>query len=255
MEQSDSDDPVNLPQHALESIALNGRMASIGTIAGGLIHEVNNPATFIALAGGQIEKLVTKAQESDCEDLSLVLELVEGIRESTQQVRDMVAAFRLLVGVANQSTVVTVDLERVLKAAVGLTRAAHRHDAVLETDFEPMPPCPGQYVELGPVVVNVLVNAIESLQASSGKLVRVEGRIRDDAIQLRVRDTGEGIRDDVLPRVFEPFFTTRDRRHHAGLGLTVARQTLDALAGSIDIDTEVGEGTTVRINVPVLQAD
>lgn len=240
---------------ALRSIAMTGRLASLGTLAGGVIHEVNNPAAFIALAGGQIEKFVTRAQEQDgCQGLESVIDLAAGIRESMDQIQDMVAAFRLLIGVANRSVVVTVDLERVLKAAVELTRAAHRHDAAMETDFQPMPPCPGHYVEIGPVVVNVLVNAIESLRTtSSPKMVRVEGRVQDDVIQVRIRDTGEGIPAPLLPRVFEPFFTTRDRSRHAGLGLTITREALRTMDGRIDIESEVGKGTTVRINVPVRQ--
>jgi signal transduction histidine kinase len=240
---------------AMRAIAMTGRLASLGTLAGGLVHEVNNPATFIALAGGQIEKFVAKVQANGCEGLEPVAELATGIRESTDQIRDMVAAFRLLVGVANESVVVTVDLERVLKSAVELARAAHRHDAVLETDLQQMPSCPGNYVKLGPVLVNVLVNAIESLRTtSSPKKVRVEGRVRDDVIQVRIRDTGEGIAASALPRVFEPFFTTRDRCRHAGLGLTIAREAVAALDGRIDIESELGKGTTVRINVPVRQA-
>ncbi len=240
---------------AMRSIALIGRMASLGTIAGGLIHEINNPATFIALAGCQIEKLVAKDKTAEEDTVAKVLDLSEGIRDSTQQVRDMVAAFRLLVGAANRSVVVTVDLERVLGAAVALTRAAHRHDAVLETEFEPMPPCPGHYVELGSVVVNVLVNAIESLRSSSGpRGVRVQGCVRDDVIEVRIRDTGEGMTQEVLSRAFDPFFTTKDRGQHAGLGLTVARETLVAFDGSIRIESERGKGTTVSIDVPFRQA-
>ena len=241
---------------ALRSIAMTGRLASLGTLAGGVIHEVNNPAAFIALAGGQIEKFVTKAQQQDgCQGLEPVVDLAQGIRESVDQIQDMVAAFRLLIGVTNRSVVVTVDLERVLKAAVELTRAAHRHDAGMETDFQPMPPCPGHYVEIGPIVVHVLVNAIESLRTtSSPKMVRVEGRVHDDEIQVRIQDTGEGIPAPLLPRVFEPFFTTRDTSRHAGLGLTIARETVRTMGGRMDIESEVGRGTTVHINVPVRQS-
>lgn len=236
---------------ALRSIAMVGRMASLGKIAGGLIHEINNPSTFIALAGGQIEKLASKGASVSEAELGSVLEMATGIRESTQQIRDMVASFRLLVGVTNRSTVVTVDLERVLESAVGLTRAAHRHDAVLETDFSQMPPCPGHFVELGSVVVNILVNAIESLRSSaSAKRVRVRSRLRDGVIQVRICDTGEGIPQADLPHVFDAFFTTRDPEAHAGLGLTVARETVAAFDGRISIESEVGKGTAVLMEVP-----
>lgn len=236
---------------ALRSIAMVGRMASLGKIAGGLIHEINNPSTFIALAGGQIEKLASKGADVSEAELGSVLEMATGIRESTQQIRDMVASFRLLVGVTNRSTVVTVDLERVLQSAVGLTRAAHRHDAVLEMDFSQMPPCPGHFVELGSVVVNILVNAIESLRSSaSAKTVRVRSRFRDGVIQVHICDTGEGIPEAVLPHVFDAFFTTRDPAEHAGLGLTVARETVAAFDGRISIESEVGKGTSVLMEVP-----
>ena len=238
---------------ALRSITAVGRLASLGTLAGGLVHEVNNPATFIALAGGQIDKSVTAALASgSVEGLEVVQELAAGIRESTQQIRDMVAAFRLLIGISHHAAVITVDLERVLVAAVELTRAAHRHDAVIQTVVEPMPPCPGRYLALGAVVVNVLSNAIESLRSTaSPKVVRVEGRVDQETIHICIADTGEGITVDVLQRVFDPFFTTRDPERHAGLGLTVARESLARLGGEIRIQSTHGEGTKVDIAVPV----
>jgi len=251
-QQEPGEQPLDDPA-ALRSIAAVGQLASLGTLAGGLVHEVNNPATFIALASGQIDKSVTAALASgSVEGLELVKELAAGIRESTQQIRDMVAAFRLLVGMSHRSVVVTVDLERVLDAAVELTRAAHRHDAVIQTHFEAMPPCPGRYLALGSVIVNVLSNAIESLRSSNNaKVVRIEGRVAESTIHIQVSDTGEGIDASALSKVFDPFFTTRDPERHAGLGLTVARASVDRLEGVMRIRSKPGEGTTVDIEVPV----
>ncbi len=240
-------------EEAMRRITWMGQLASLGTLAGGLVHEINNPATFIALAAGQLEKAITRILElGDCSAAEGALEFTSGIQDSTRQIRDMVAAFRLLVGVANQSVVVTVDLERVLEAAVELTRAAHRHDAVLKRDIEPMPPCPGRYLDLGPVVVNVLVNAIESFRDSTiPKTVHVQARVRDDVVGIRVTDNGRGIAPGILPRVFDPFFTSKDPARHAGLGLTIARATLAGLGGSIKIESEAGKGTSVNILIPL----
>lgn len=236
-----------------QQIAIAGRLASLGTLAGGVVHEINNPATFIALAAGQIEKAVAASMgESDPARAASIHELTEGIQEATRQIRGLVSDFRQFVGGAGRSAMLTVDLERVLAAAAAMTRAAHRHDAQLETDIGEIPPCPGQLLALGPVTVNLLVNGIESLGQGPGpRRVSLHARSRGDVLDIVVADNGCGIAPEHLPLVFDPFFTTKPTDIHAGVGLTVARSVVESLGGTIDIRSEAGTGTTVAMKVPI----
>ncbi len=235
----------------LRAMALIEKKAMLGAFAGGLIHEINNPATFMGLAGCQIEKLV-KERCAEQSTFEMLFDLADGIRDATHQIRNLVDAFRLLSGSTKQQLVVMVDLERVLDAAVILTRAAHRYDAVIETDIEAIPPCPGQYVELASVLVALLMNALEAMDASTqSKVIQVRARARERVMEIRIRDTGAGMTKETLARAFEPFFTAKNSRQHAGLGLTMARQTVERFGGTIRMESENGKGTTVWIQIPL----
>ncbi len=244
--------PALSPLHN-QQIAIAGRWASVGTLAGGVIHEINNPATFIALAAGQIEKGVIAAKSaSDVSKLEQLTELTAGIREATKQIRGLVADFRQFVGGAGKASILTVDLERVLMAAGAMTKAAHRHDAVLKMGIEPIPPCPGRLLAIGPAVVAVLVNAIESLADGPGpRQVSLTARVSGDRVEISVADTGAGIAPEHVPRVFDPFFTTKSPQAHAGLGLTAARSAIEGLGGTVVLESEFGVGTRLTMTVPM----
>jgi signal transduction histidine kinase len=242
-----------LTMEQAQQIAIAGRLASLGTLAGGVVHEINNPATFIALAAGQIDKGVAAAMgATDPKRAESIHELTEGIQEATRQIRGLVSDFRQFVGGAGRSAMLTVDLERVLTAAAAMTRAAHRHDAQLETDISEIPPCPGQLLAVGPATVNVLVNGIESLGNGPGpRRLMLRARTQNDLLEIVVTDNGCGIVPEHLPLVFDPFFTTKPTDVHAGLGLTVARSVIESLGGTIQLESECGAGTTVRMRVPI----
>jgi signal transduction histidine kinase len=236
-----------------QQIAIAGRWASIGTLAGGVIHEINNPATFIALAAGQIEKGVMAAKSTgDASKLEQLTELTAGIQDATRQIRGLVADFRQFVGGAGKASMLTVDLERVLMAAGAMTKAAHRHDAVLKMGIEPIPPCPGRFLAIGPAVVAILVNAIESLADGPGpRQVSLQARAVGDCLEVSVEDTGAGIAPEHMAHVFDPFFTTKSPQAHAGLGLTAARSAMESLRGTVEIESELGVGTRLTLTVPM----
>ncbi len=237
-----------------KQIAIAGKWASLGTLSGGVVHEINNPATFIALAAGQIEKGIAAALAGgELAKLSQLSELTSGIQEATRQIRGLVSDFRQFVGGAGKSAMLTVDLERVLLAACAMTKAAHRHDAVLETRIEGVQPGPGRLLVLGPAAVNVLVNSIESLEdGPRPRRVVLQALQREDQVEITITDTGAGIAPEHLPLVFEPFFTTKSSEVHAGIGLTVARSAVESLGGAIRIESDPGVGTTVVMTVPTM---
>jgi signal transduction histidine kinase len=137
-------------------------------------------------------------------------------------------------------------------AAGAMTKAAHRHDAVLKMGIEPIPPCPGRFLAIGPAVVAILVNAIESLTDGPGpRQVSLQARVVGDCLEVSVEDTGAGIAPEHMDHVFEPFFTTKSPQAHAGLGLTAARSAIESLRGTVEIESELGVGTRLTLTVPM----
>jgi signal transduction histidine kinase len=225
--------------------------ATMGRLAGGLVHEVNNPATFIALAAGQIEKSL--AQCPGEQELQPIAALVHDISDSSRQMRSVVSDFHLLSAVARHATSGSLDFGRFARACATLTTVTYRTKARLDVQMQDLPACPASFAALGPVIVNLLVNAIQAIPSEQGELHAIELKawVSDDRLHMTVRDTGVGIAPDLLPRVFDPFFTTRLPSQGAGLGLTLAREAVWRMRGDIRIDSGVDQGTCVEIVVPL----
>jgi signal transduction histidine kinase len=239
--------------NALAKLALLNRFASLGKLGGGLVHEVNNPSTFVALASAQIDKVVERALGAPSpEALEPARQFAREIGQSIKQIRDVVADYHLLTAMSPGSVVGSIELVRMLQAAVSLTIIGHRTRARVTTRFEALPTCPSDFVRLAPVVVDLLLNAIEAVPADDRPHeIGVLASASEPSFVLEVVDTGHGIAPEVLPRVFDAFFTTRSEPEHAGLGLTLARDTAEHLGGEVRIASRVGRGTEVRVTVPM----
>jgi signal transduction histidine kinase len=123
------------------------------------------------------------------------------------------------------------------------------HQVHLETEFAPLPPlvcAPGQ---LNQAISNVVANAIQA--SRPGQTVTITTLAQDQRCLIRVTDTGEGIAPEILPRVFDPFFTTRAVGSGTGLGMHIAHQVITAHHGEIKISSQPGQGTTVTLEVPL----
>jgi signal transduction histidine kinase len=226
--------------------------ATMGRLAGGLVHEVNNPAAFIALAAGQLDKSLSKASNAD--ELQPSIGLARDIVESTRQMRAVVSDFHILSTVARHAVAGSVDLTRMMRACVTLTTVAYRTQARVQADIGDMPACPASFASLVPVVVNLLINAMQAIPAGKGASCTIQCKASgtEDRIDISVHDNGSGIEPEDLPHVFDPFFTTRGEQA-SGLGLTLARDTVHRLGGELQLHTTLGEGTTVEVSIPVPQ--
>ncbi|MBI5532577.1 MAG: HAMP domain-containing histidine kinase [Deltaproteobacteria bacterium] len=226
-------------------------LATMGRLSGGLVHEVNNPATFIALAAGQMEKVIARSERA--EELAPIASLAHEIAESTRQMRAVVSEFHVLSTVARHAVSGSVDIGKMIRACATLTTVAWRTPARIEVDVGDLPSCPASFASLAPVVVNLLLNAIQAIPAGKDESQRIQlsAVTIGERLHVTVRDTGTGIPADVLPRVFDPFFTTRPAGQAAGLGLTLARETVRRLHGEITIESAPGEGTCVKIELPI----
>jgi PAS domain S-box-containing protein len=240
------------------------RLAALGALAAGVAHEINNPVAFISLAAGQLGKLVAQVERGELGAADRVREVADDVRESAGRIADIVGELKLFTRISDGSVACPVDLNRILETALALTSRELRRNARLEVELGALPVAPGAFVNLGHAFVNLLMNAAQAIDSKvagaleprgtegSGErnVIRVETMLRDGAIVVRVRDTGIGIDERVLPRIFEPFFKTDAGGNGAGLGLAIAHDLIRKVGGDIRVESRRGHGTTVEVVLP-----
>lgn len=228
------------------------RLVSVGTLAAGVAHEVNNPLTYITLSLERIQRRMTEA----------------GSRLTDEQRRDILEAAQVaLEGSAKVSTIVSdlktfsrgsqdvgspVDVERVLSSTLKLASLELRERARIVTSFADVPPAWGNEARLAQVALNLFLNAADAMERGlEHDELRVSTALTSTGdIEVTVSDTGNGIAADHLHRIFDPFFTTKQARGGTGLGLYVCRSIVAEAGGHIDVDSRPGSGTTFRITLP-----
>jgi signal transduction histidine kinase len=246
-----------------EQLLLSDRLTSLGTLAAGVAHEINNP---LAALLANLE-LITHAIESTKEPRLRASEPPESAAALAERIRDCVADAREA-GERISRTVRdlaiflrsddeghdSVDVQRVLESALRLASAEVRQHAQLVEDYGDVPPVRGSEARLGQVFVNLVVNAAQAIPDGQAKKhqIRVATRLQDpDRVAIDVSDTGCGISPEHLSRIFDPFFTTKPVGLGTGLGLAVSHRIVSALGGEIKVDTEIGKGTTFSVLLPV----
>jgi PAS domain S-box-containing protein len=229
----------------LESqLMLADRMASVGTLAAGVAHEINNPLAFI-LANIEYAVGELRAAGRDPEIVRALSEARDGGLRVREIVRDLKAFSR-----ADAEEHQAIDLRRVLQSALGLAQNEIRHRAQLEVDVGDIPLVVGSEHRLGQVLLNLLINAAQAIPEgrAGDNLVRASTSTTPDGRAcVFISDTGAGIPADVLPRIFDPFFTTKPVGVGTGLGLSICHGIVSGLGGEIQVESALGKGSTFRV--------
>lgn len=234
-------------------LLLADRLASVGTLAAGVAHEINNPLASVianlAQAAEELDRLPGEGVGSAAAELR---DLIEGARRGADRVRRIVRDLKTFARF-DEDRVAPVDVHAVLDATLSLAGNEIRHRARLVRDYGEVPQVRANEARLGQVFLNVLMNAVQAMP--EGEAERQELRIttRADAegrVIVEVQDTGSGIAPEDLPRIFDPFYTTRPVGLGAGLGLSICHNVVTSLGGEIAVDSRLGQGTTVRIALP-----
>ena len=237
------------------------RVISVGTLAAGVGHEINNPLTFIesnlTFAARTIEDIQSRLARDEpvAEDLGVALgELGAAMaeaREGTERVADVVRALRRL-SRDDDHEVALVDLGPVIESAVKMASNEARHRAQLQIELERLPPVMGNASRLGQVVLNLVVNAAQAIELgrAAENTIIVRALERGKKVVLEVQDTGCGIPAEDIRRIYDPFFTTKPPGQGTGLGLSICREIVEAHDAEILVESEVGRGTTFRVVLP-----
>ena len=233
-----------------EKLLLTSRLASIGTLAAGVAHEINNPLSYILsnirfISEGLATPLGDQMGSRWPEMAVAASEAVEGAERLRRIVLDLLAFSRPRNGSEQ------VDIHRVLDRAINIASAQIRSDARVVKDYGRVSFVHGDESRLAQVALNLIVNAAQAIQGdreTAGE-IRVLTRTEPDGrVTFEVQDTGEGIATEVRNRIFEPFFTTKPSG--TGLGLSVCHGIVRSLGGEITFDSKVGAGSSFRVTLP-----
>jgi signal transduction histidine kinase/ActR/RegA family two-component response regulator len=236
-------------------LLVTDRMASLGTLAAGIAHEINNPLSYVA---GNLEAMAETLQlaprdgaaASERAELSAA---VEEARDGAERVRKIVQGLRSFSRSEDQEKRVPLAVAGVLEAAIRLTANQVRHRAQLVRDLGPTPLVVADDGRLTQVFINLLVNAAHAIPEGHSDHNRITVRTRSDdqgRAVIEVADTGKGMAPEVQARVFDPFFTTKDVGEGTGLGLSICHGIISGLGGQISIDSAPDHGTAVRVVLP-----
>jgi len=225
------------------------RLVVLGTIAAELGHEINNPLTYILHNLAELEAGLTARPPEELQTL------LHQTREGADRIHDIV----LSLGQMSRRGEVdrgAVELALVLETAIAMTAHHFEGRARIQRAFQAMPSVWGNPTRLGQLFINLLSNAAQSIDpdpAERGEVV-VRTSVRDGMAEVEISDTGSGIPPEVQSRLFEPFFTTKPAGQGTGLGLPICRNIVREHGGRLELESDPGSGTTVRILLPIAEA-
>ena len=225
------------------------RVAAMGMLAAGVGHEINNPLAYLML---NVEGLARSLKKGPEELMMEARARLEYVRESAERIRVIA---RDLKGFSRQQGEerAMVDLNEVVVSALRMAAHSVRARARLVQQLGEAPQVPGDETRLGQVVLNLLVNALQSIPEGAPERHEVRVRTgRDDAGRalVEVADTGCGMTPDVMGHIFEPFFTTKSSQEGTGLGLSICQQVAQAHGGELLVRSEPGRGSVFTLLLP-----
>ena len=225
-------------------LQISDRMASIGTLAAGVAHGINNPLAYVIANLHHVRERLEAGLE-----LSGLKELLDETLHGANRVRRIVGDLATF-SPDEDERVRPVDLHLVLERALAMAANEIDHRALVTRKLGAVPRVLGTEAKLGQVVLNLLVNAAQAIEP---------GRIHENSIEvstsldrhgrpkLVIRDTGVGIPPENLSKIFDPFFTTKPLGVGTGLGLSIAHRIVSEFGGEITVASKFGEGTTVSL--------
>jgi len=260
-----------------ESAIQTDHMATVGRLASGIAHEINNPLSYVLFNLEDLSetlpqlleaiKILTKAVGLERaqslvsadhlakERTAELIEEVEDALEGSRTVREIVAHLGTFSHIDDGSST-QLSVGTAMDVAATMAHNSIKYTAKVVKDYSPCPPVVANQGKLAYVFLNLLLNALEAIEV--GHLNDNEIRIRtwgdDDTVFVEVSDTGSGIQEALLPQIFDPFFTTKADSAAAGLGLSTCQSIITAYGGSITAANNSDRGARFTLRLPAAPA-
>ncbi|APR85330.1 Sensory box histidine kinase/response regulator [Minicystis rosea] len=246
------------------------RLASLGALAAGVAHEINNPLAYVLLnidlvirelearpSAGHSSHVTPALRPADpSRSLSDLAARLREARAGVDRVRLIAQDLKAFSRVDTERRT-PVDVRRVLDSSIDIAANEIRHRARLVRDYREVPPVEADPSRLGQVFLNLLVNAVQAMdEASIGRNeIRVGTKLNAaGSVVVTIADTGAGIPRGLVSRIFEPFFTTKPAGVGTGLGLAICKSIITSLGGDIRVESEAGKGSTFQVILPAASA-
>jgi two-component system, NtrC family, sensor kinase len=241
------------------------KMASLGRLASGIVHEINTPIGSILSNNETIRKsietlrkLITTAAEQNTPlppKAVVVLDTLQSLTDidkiACERIYAVIRSLKTFARV-NESDLRKVDIHEILLNTIKLSGCVFRRRVTVVTDFGDIPEVECYPGLLNQVFLNLVVNAAQAIEGDGTVTVRT--RLEGETVSISIADTGAGIPPDVRDKIFSAGFSTKPIGEGTGLGLSITREIVeDTHGGSINFETEVGAGTTFHVKIPIRQ--
>jgi two-component system NtrC family sensor kinase len=237
-----------------EQLIQTEKMSSIGQLAAGVAHELNNPLTAVIGFTQYLEEKLGKQPltELNKEDETRMLSALQNVIKGAHRCRDIVASLLRFSRATHKGIFSQVDINTVLTDSFVFTEhMLLRNGIVLEKSLaHDLPVIQGNAARLQHVFTNLILNAQQATESGGRVTVTSEAVADPSGVLISVSDTGYGIPKENLERIFEPFFTSRPDNSGTGLGLSIVKQIVQEHNGRIEVESEIGKGSCFRVYLP-----
>ena len=246
------------------------KLASLGELAAGVAHEINNPVGYVSSNLTTLQKYlavyekVLDAPEADSAEMAalkkklnyaFIRDDLQNLEKETQEgvgrVKAIIQDLKDYARTNAATHYVASDIQVGLKSTLNIARIQlkNRADVRLELGNLPLVECAPAQIDQ--VFLNLIVNAAQAMPEGKMGLIDIRTDCNDKLVWIEVKDNGPGIPPDVLKKIFDPFFTTKDPGTGTGLGLSVSQNIIQQHGGTLSVDSTVGVGTTFKITLPI----
>ena len=248
------------------------KLASLGEMAAGVAHEINNPVGYVSSNLTTLQKYLTVYEEvldaPQTDEAAMaalkkkvnfafirndVRNLVNETQEGVERVKTIIKDLKDYARTNTSASYLPSDIHVGLKSTLNIANNQIKNRATIQLDLGNLPLVECAPSQINQVLLNLIVNAAQSIPDGKEGLITI--RTSSDAVSafIEVEDNGQGMSDDVLQKVFDPFFTTKDPGKGTGLGLSVSQKIIQDHAGSLTVVSSVGVGSIFKISLPITQ--
>jgi len=258
------------------------KLASLGQMAAGLAHEINNPVSYVTsnlraldeyvsavgpllrmmsewlaepgtgtrtVSAEQLERMRRLWEEGDVEELLTDMpELLQESLTGTRRIKEIAQSLRVFAR-EDDGQAQSVDLNEELESTLRMVGNELKYKCEVKRDFGPLPRITCPPTQIVQVFTNLLMNAAQSIETRGE--IRIRTRQQDQEVVVEISDTGRGMTAETLARLFTPFFTTKPRGQGTGLGLSISRDIVTRQGGRIEVRSEPGKGSTFTVYLPI----